>query len=164
MQQFYRPNGDSTQKRGVVSDLVLPSMTNYIKGISEADLDYALEFDRVPASEFGKLSQVNEELIGKLKAASAARRAQSEDFAKLLRNIERYKEQKEKKTVSLNEKEFFARRAELDADKEDEKQLDDPANKQKDEVVKRDFYINEVLNITADYAKALQTSKVAKNK
>src|SRR6185295_11971288 len=33
MQQFYRPNGDSTQKRGVVSDLPLPFITNHIKGI-----------------------------------------------------------------------------------------------------------------------------------
>ncbi|MCA9164966.1 MAG: PDZ domain-containing protein, partial [Planctomycetales bacterium] len=28
MQQFYRPNGDSTQKRGVLADVVLPSLTN----------------------------------------------------------------------------------------------------------------------------------------
>jgi carboxyl-terminal processing protease len=164
MQQFYRPNGDSTQKRGVLSDLVLPSMTNHIKGISEGDLEYALEFDRVPAAEFGKLAQVNEDLLVKLKAESQARREKSEDFAKLARNIEKYKEQKEKKTISLNEKEFFARRAELDADKEDEKQLEDPANKPKDEVFPRNFYNNEVLAITAEYAKSLQNSKVAKNK
>lgn len=162
MQQFYRPNGDSTQKRGVLSDLVLPNITNHIKGISEADLDYALEFDRVPAADFNKLSLVNEELIGKLKTGSAARREKSEDFAKLLKNIDRYKEQKERKTVSINEKEFFARRAELDADKEDEKQLEDPGNKPVDEVVKRDFYFNEVMAITADYVKTLQSSKVAK--
>lgn len=162
MQQFYRPNGDSTQKRGVLSDVVLPSVVNHIKGISEGDLEYALEFDRVPTSEFGKLTQVNEELVGKLKTNSSARRSESEDFAKLARNIERYKEQKDKKSVSLNEKEFFARRAELDADKEDEKQLEDPTNKSKDEVVKRDFYVNEVLTITAEYVSALQNSKVAK--
>lgn len=161
MQQFYRPNGDSTQKRGVLSDVVLPSVVNHIKGISEADLEYALEFDRVPTTEFEKLGTVSEELVGKLKTGSLARRGQSEDFAKLAKNIERYKEQKDKKTVSLNEKEFFARRAELDADKEDEKQLADPANKSPDEVVKRDFYLNEVLTITAEYANALQSSKVA---
>ena len=162
MQQFYRPNGDSTQKRGVLSDLVIPSMTNHIKGISEGDLEYALEFDRVPAAEFAKLALVNEDLLVKLKAESVARREKSEDFAKLARNIEKYKEQKEKKTISLNEKEFFARRAELDADKEDEKQLEDPANKPKDEVFPRNFYNNEVLAITAEYAKSLQNSKVAK--
>src|SRR5690606_34912583 len=39
MQQFYRPNGDSTQKRGVLADVVLPSLTNHMEGISEADLD-----------------------------------------------------------------------------------------------------------------------------
>ena len=40
MQQFYRPSGESTQKRGVVPDIVLPSLSNLI-GTGEADLDYA---------------------------------------------------------------------------------------------------------------------------
>ena len=30
IQQFYRPNGDSTQNRGVVSDIELPSMTTHL--------------------------------------------------------------------------------------------------------------------------------------
>ena len=30
MQQFYRPNGDSTQKRGVLADVVLPSLTDHM--------------------------------------------------------------------------------------------------------------------------------------
>ena len=46
MQQFYRPNGDSTQNRGVLADVELPSLTKQLD-VGEADLDYALEFDRV---------------------------------------------------------------------------------------------------------------------
>ena len=50
MQQFYRPNGDSTQKRGVISDVVLPSITDKMD-VGESDLDYPVEFDRIsPAS------------------------------------------------------------------------------------------------------------------
>src|SRR5207244_9150890 len=45
IQQFYRPGGDSTQKRGVVSDVELPSLTTQLD-VAEADLDYALELDR----------------------------------------------------------------------------------------------------------------------
>ncbi len=30
MQQFYRPSGDSTQKRGVLSDIELPSLTTHL--------------------------------------------------------------------------------------------------------------------------------------
>ena len=30
MQQFYRPDGDSTQKRGVLADIELPSLTTHM--------------------------------------------------------------------------------------------------------------------------------------
>src|SRR5208283_1969691 len=43
MQQFYRPLGDSTQKRGVVSDIELPSLSTHLD-VGEADLDYPLPF------------------------------------------------------------------------------------------------------------------------
>ena len=45
IQQFYRPGGDSTQNRGVVSDVELPSLTTHWD-VGESDLDYALEFDQ----------------------------------------------------------------------------------------------------------------------
>src|SRR5690606_8012036 len=46
IQQFYRPNGDSTQNRGVVSDIELPSLTSHLD-VGESDLDHALKFDRI---------------------------------------------------------------------------------------------------------------------
>ena len=46
IQQFYRPGGDSTQNRGVVSDIELPSQTSHWP-VGESDLDYALKFDSV---------------------------------------------------------------------------------------------------------------------
>ena len=45
IQQFYRPGGDSTQNRGVVSDVELPSLTTHLD-VGESDLDYALKFDQ----------------------------------------------------------------------------------------------------------------------
>ena len=44
--KFYRVNGDSTQNKGVVSDVVLPSILNH-RDIGEDSLDNALEFDRI---------------------------------------------------------------------------------------------------------------------
>ena len=51
VQQFYRPSGDSTQQRGVLADIVLPSLTDHYD-VSEADLDYPVAFDKVPAASF----------------------------------------------------------------------------------------------------------------
>ena len=59
MQQFYRPGGDSTQRRGVVSDVELPSISTHLKDVSEADLDYSLPFDKVPPQPFKKFDRVN---------------------------------------------------------------------------------------------------------
>ena len=51
-------------------------------------------------------------------------------------------------------------RAELDADKEEEKQLEEP-DSEEDAVIKRDFYFNEVLAIAADYARILEHNRIA---
>ncbi|MCO6458635.1 MAG: carboxy terminal-processing peptidase [Pirellulaceae bacterium] len=160
MSQFYRPNGDSTQKRGVLADIVLPSLTNHMD-VSESDLDYALEFDQVPAVSYDKYNMVDEALLNKLRSSSLERRRGSTDFAKLLQNIDRYVEQKERKSVNLKEETFFARRAELNAEEEDEKQIDEQINRD-GKGVKRDFYFNEVMAITVDYLQQLRDNKVAR--
>jgi carboxyl-terminal processing protease len=157
MQQFYRPQGDSTQKRGVLADVVLPSITDHMD-VSESDLDYSLDFDKVPTSRFSQLNLVNNELLEKLRQRSTERRSGSEDFAKRERDINLYVEQKERKTVSLAEEKFFARRKELDPDQEDEKLLERQTNPGE---IKRDFFMEEVLNIAVDYIQALGANGVA---
>jgi carboxyl-terminal processing protease len=159
VQQFYRPSGDSTQKRGVLSDIVLPSLTDHYD-VSESDLDYPVEFDKVPSVPHRRYDQVNANIVSALKEKSTQRIGQSADFAKLLKNIQRYEEQKAKKEVPLNEQKFLARREEFDADKEEEKTFEENAHGAT-EVFKRDFYGNEVLNITLDYLRSLGKDKVA---
>ncbi len=158
-QQFYLPGGASTQKRGVLADIVLPSITDHMD-ISEADLDYALEFDRIPAAKFPRMNMVPQEVVQSLNTRSQARIAECDEFARLNRNIKRYLEQKERKRVPLNEETFRSERAEVDAEKEEQKQLEDQ-NDNDDEVVKRDFYFNEVLSITHDYVRLLQQQRLA---
>lgn len=163
MQQFYRPNGDSTQLRGVVSDVVLPSLTDAIQGVSEADLDWAMKFDKVPANTYSKYNQVTAEILGQLRSLSAERVKSSPDFEKLGRVVARYKEQNLTKEVPLNEEKFLAQRKEFDTERELEKQFEDQANGNKNgDVVKRDYYFNEVLAITVDYLHLLGQNTIAK--
>jgi carboxyl-terminal processing protease len=149
LQQFYRPNGDSTQKRGVLADVELPSFTTHFDG-GEADLDYPVEFDRVKALNFKRQGDVSPALCQQLQQTSQQRVQGSENFQKLTRNIARFEEQKSKKTVALQEAKFMKERAELNADKEEEeayKKMNDTKNRG----IERDFYLDEILAVTADY-------------
>ncbi|MCA9151319.1 MAG: carboxy terminal-processing peptidase, partial [Planctomycetales bacterium] len=106
MQQFYRPNGESTQKRGVLADVALPSLTTHMD-VGESDLDYPVEFDRVDPARYSGYKMVDRNLVAELSGRSSTRRAGSEDFEKLERRIAQYKQQKSKDTVTLNEQRFF---------------------------------------------------------
>src|SRR4029077_1811096 len=81
IQQFYRPDGESTQNRGVPSDVVLPALTSYLP-VGESDLDYAMKFDQVPSTSYKETHQVDKDLIAELKKRSAARVEKSEEFQK----------------------------------------------------------------------------------
>jgi carboxyl-terminal processing protease len=156
MQQFYRPGGDSTQLRGVVSDIELPALSTHLD-VGEADLDYPLPFDHVAPQRFEKFDQVNPTLVDQLRRLSAARCTASEKFQKVQRNIARYLEQKGKKTVTLNEAKFLKERTDMNSDKEEEKAIekliDNPSG------IDRDFYLDEVFNIASDYMNQTQVVK-----
>ena len=158
MQQFYRPDGDSTQNRGVLADVPWPSLTNELKGISESDLDYALAFDRVEPVDHDEYEMTDKAVVERLNKLSAERREKSKDFQRVERNIERYRQQKNRKTVPLNEAKFLAERAELNADREEEKELEKSMNAKKVVFDRSDFYNREALDITLDY---LQSFNVA---
>jgi carboxyl-terminal processing protease len=160
IQQFYRPSGDSTQNRGVVSDVELPSLTTHWD-VGEADLDYALAFDQVKSVPHTRYELVDPGLMQQLKGLSEQRIQQSEDFKKLQANINRYLERKERKKVTLNEAKFLAERAEFDEETEEEKHFDELSDPGQNGV-ERDYYLDEVLSITSDYVQTLERNKVAR--
>ncbi len=159
MQQFYRPYGDSTQKRGVVSDVELPSLTTHLD-VGEADLDYPIPFDKIPAApNIKRFNDVTPAVREQLAALSRQRVEQSEEFQKIIRNITRYKEQKEKKSVTLNEEKFLKERAEINADREAEKALEKHSDLGNGERIERDCHINEAMAIAIDLLNVQQLAK-----
>ncbi len=161
IQQFYRPNGDSTQRRGVVSDIKIPSLSTHLP-VGEADLDFALKFDHVDAVSYTPVNMVDSALVKQLQELSGDRVNHAEDFQKLVKNIARYEKQKDRKLVSLNRQAFIDDHKEMSAEKEEEKEYDDLGNS-KCPVVKRDFYINEVLSVTTDFLRLAKIKVVTTN-
>ena len=159
IQKFYRPGGDSTQNRGVASDVELPSIYSFMD-LGESDLPFALAFDRVDALPHDQYQMVSADLIKTLKTRSQTRVEKSEYFQRENRRIDRLKERKERKTVSLNKEKFLAERSELNADKDLEKKYDD-MNDPDRPVFEKDDYGFEALDITVDYLELLGGNKVA---
>ena len=58
IQQFYRPGGASTQLKGVVSDIALPSLSE-ISGIGEKNLDNPLPFNTIVPAKFSRSNRVS---------------------------------------------------------------------------------------------------------
>jgi carboxyl-terminal processing protease len=154
MQQFYRPSGDSTQQRGVVADVELPSITTWLEELAEADLPYSIAFDRVPAAEFQPFAFVTKAIVDRLNQLSQARCAKSPDFERVRREIAQYQVQKKRKWVPLQEAKFLEERAEMNVDKEEEKRIEEMSDPNAAHI-KRDFYLNEVLAIAVDYLRLL---------
>jgi len=148
-QQFYRPNGDSTQNRGVVADVALPSVISQLD-IGESSLDYAREFNQVRPARYQRLNYVSDAVLQELRSRSTARIEGSEDFQKVKQNIARYLERKDRKTITLNEAKYMAEQDELNREKEEQEKLEEQSAFNRP-VVERDFYFNEALAITLDY-------------
>ena len=159
IQQFYRVNGDSSQERGIPSDIVLPSVINHMD-IGENALDNHLPFDKIPAANYDAVSLVNPKIVSALALSSKKRTNADAEFSKDRTAIRKFLERKKRKTVSLNESVV---RKEIEENKQDDKADKDDKNQPKNPPVFRDdHYNNEVLHITLDYIQQLKQAKLVR--
>jgi len=101
IQKFYRVSGDSTQKKGVVPDIILPS-TNDALEVGEAFADHSLEFDQIrKAGDFRAYNRDNL-FIPVLRAKSEARLSEDQEFKYLREDIKRIEKRLEENRSSLN--------------------------------------------------------------
>jgi carboxyl-terminal processing protease len=166
IQQFYRPGGDSTQNRGVVSDIELPYFTSYLKGIGEAELDYALDFDQVAPLQHINYPFASAQVVSRLAASSSQRREKSEFFIDQQRKIEKLIERQSQATVTLNKEKYLAEREEVNSEKDQEEMFEGLQEEdrpifplgEKDPIAP---YNEEVVAIALEYLQLLQESRVA---
>jgi carboxyl-terminal processing protease len=113
--KFYRASGASTENLGVAADITLPSLWNDSTEVGERTLDNHLQYDTIPSSHYQKVNMVEPELAELLKRSNE-RTSTNKEFAYLCADIERFRKQREDKTVSLNEKQQLADRAQIIAE------------------------------------------------
>ncbi len=112
IQKYYLPSGDSTQLKGVIPDIILPSIDDYIPNIGEADLPHALVWDKITTSFFDG-APLTAKVLTPLRQTSLERQTKLDEFAYLRKNIEWFKARQEQKLISLN---LDERKKQKDAD------------------------------------------------
>lgn len=110
--KFYRVSGDSTQHRGVLPDIVFPSLYD-VEEIGESSQEHALPWDRIhpaPHRQYPGVSQ----LLPDLQQRHKSRIASDLPWTIMLDELELIKRNRETKEISLNRK----RRTELKNERE----------------------------------------------
>jgi carboxyl-terminal processing protease len=136
IQKFYLPNGASTQNRGVISDIALPSIEELLP-IGESDLPHALAWDTIKTTRF-EGAALDSSFLAALRQRSLSRQASLAEFAYLRRNIDRFKQHDERKSISLNLEARLTQKADDDA-------FRDAAKKERVELAKANFASTDVL-------------------
>ncbi|WP_269523929.1 carboxy terminal-processing peptidase [Coraliomargarita parva] len=108
IKQFFLPEGSSTQLKGVPSDIILPSVNEFLP-IGESDLDHALPWDKIDAvdwlNDWAKIGVASPDapgLLDSLQASSQARQDSLDEFQFLKQQIDWRHQRFEEKEISLN--------------------------------------------------------------
>jgi carboxyl-terminal processing protease len=108
--KFYRINGGSTQHKGVVPDILLPSAIDPEEW-GESQEDNALPWDKINQAQYKSLDNLNP-LVTYLNEKHTTRVAVEPEFNYVLADIERYNAEKDKNYISLLESERLKEREE----------------------------------------------------
>jgi len=156
IQKYYLPNGNSTQLKGVIPDIILPSIGDFLK-IGERDLPHALVWDEIPTSN-PKGSPLDLHLLSLLRNTSDQRRHNLPEFEYLRESVDWFKNRQEEKLISLNLDARLTR-------KEQDKTFRDIMKETKEELAKHDYTFEEFRIVPKPPAriKAEPTSEEEKN-
>jgi carboxyl-terminal processing protease len=114
IRKFYRAGGASTQLKGVISDIPLPSVHDEWE-VGEGSMENALPWDEVTSADNLQNMHLVTPYLNELRKRSQKRVDSDKDFAYERDRIAEYKKQQADKTVSLNEAERLAEKKEQQA-------------------------------------------------
>ncbi len=111
-QKFYRVTGDSTQNRGVIPDIDLPSLYN-ITEVGENALEAALPWDKIDAARFDSYQDFSQQLSG-LQAMHEKRVSKDPDFIHLRKTSDLIEQRRQIQELTLNEAKRRSEKKELE--------------------------------------------------
>ena len=99
-QKFYRISGNSTQNRGVIPDINLPSLYD-TNEIGESALEGALPWDKIRPARYKMFSDFSS-IIPQLTRAHQERAGKDPDYTYLVKTTELIEKRRKKESISLN--------------------------------------------------------------
>ena len=104
IQKFYRITGESTQKKGIESDIKMKDFFTFSE-IGERYDDYALAWDKIPQVAFNKVNGIN---IPKMQQNSAQRMSVNSNYQLLLESAQWKEKMGKEESITVNQTKFFA--------------------------------------------------------
>jgi len=149
VQKFYRVAGGSTQLRGVVPDIHLPSLVDAFE-IGENKLPSPMPYDEIaPAKGYRQQNDIKN-MLPELSKRSQQRQLKDYDFEVVRQDIEFAKKQLAENKLSLNKLE---RTKENDNQEQRRQQINAERKKRYEELAKQDSQNLKVYRLTLDNAK-----------
>ena len=107
----------------------------------------------------------SDSIVKDLGQRSKARLSTDEDFQKLTKNIARYVERKNRKTISLNESVLRAEEEEIERERKEEEEIAKQASgaDSDEDIFPVNFYNRELVNVTLDYSDLLNGRQASNN-
>jgi carboxyl-terminal processing protease len=157
--KYYRIDGNSTQRMGVIPDILFPSYID-AKDFGESNEPSALKWDKIEPAEYELFYELFL-IIPELQKLSKQRRETDLEFEYYREDIEEFKKSIKDKYVSLNEdvrREEKEEREEKRFQRENERRkikglklLDKGETPPEDEKINNDPFLNESAHIIADF-------------
>lgn len=170
--KFYRINGSSTQIKGVMPDIELPTAFKPDE-YGEASEKSALPWDQIASAAFTPVQNVNDKMVELLKNQYKGRLKSDEELKKLVSNLDAFKKARDNKVVSLQESVRKKEREEAEKKREalnqigTEAEFDDEEESTAESVaskLKKDVYLMETGRIMSDLITISKEPELAKSK
>ena len=156
--KFYRINGDSTQLKGIVPDIIFPSFSDAME-IGEENIPHAMKWDTVKPVKYQIADPTLPSLIPVLRNKSMKRLAASREFTKLKKDIDTFSKIRNRKTIVLNlEQRWKEYLAEKKLQEEQDKLLKLDTEDSKKNTIK-DLYLEETINVVRDMIDMARTNQ-----
>ncbi|MCX7679396.1 MAG: carboxy terminal-processing peptidase [Spirochaetes bacterium] len=148
---FYQPGGTSNHLYGIQPHIIVPDLSA-IWDIGEDKLKYPLKWERIPQTNFlPEQKYINTQILSSLIVRSSERIKRSEKFKKLEEKIARLRAVVNSKVISLKKEAESIDREIKEVEQETRK-----ARKKELIDLENDLFLQEALNIAADYVGMLE--------